>query len=185
MKFTKRGSSDFMPMEMFLIGLLCSTLWLGYGVLKAESTIIQVNMIGAASNTIYLLIYIWYSSKKPNALSKLALVGAGTAALFMYISQLDSNAAIERLGLVSSAVNILAIGSPLIGLPDVIRTKSTESMPFPLIAVGFFCGVQWLLFGILIHDIYMVVPNAIGFVLGLFQLSLFVVYPSSAAKKRL
>lgn len=49
----------------------CSNLgWLGYGCLKQDRTLIVVNSIGAALQSLYILVYFYYSTTK---------VGAGPA----------------------------------------------------------------------------------------------------------
>lgn len=43
----------------------CSNLsWLGYGCLKGDGTLITVNAIGAALQTLYILVYLYYSPAK-------------------------------------------------------------------------------------------------------------------------
>lgn len=43
----------------------CSNLsWLGYGCLKGDGTVITVNAIGAALQTLYILVYLYYSPAK-------------------------------------------------------------------------------------------------------------------------
>ncbi|XP_059727213.1 sugar transporter SWEET1 isoform X6 [Haemorhous mexicanus] len=38
--------------------------WLGYGCLKGDGTVITVNAIGAALQTLYILVYLYYSPAK-------------------------------------------------------------------------------------------------------------------------
>lgn len=48
--------------------LPCSNLsWLGYGCLKQDWTLIAVNTIGAALQTLYILAYLYYSPAKVGA----------------------------------------------------------------------------------------------------------------------
>lgn len=51
----------------------CSNLcWLGYGCWKPDWTLIIINSIGAALQSLYILVYFYYSTTK---------VGAGPAGL--------------------------------------------------------------------------------------------------------
>ena len=52
-------------------------------------------------------------------------------------------------------------------------------MSFPLAILNFACGFAWTLYGSLIHNRYIAVPSAIGALLSVSQLFLFVVYPVS------
>ena len=56
--------------------------------------------------------------------------------------------------------------------------KSADSLPFPVILATFITSSQWALYGHLIDDFYIQVPNFLGSVLSAFQLALFIIYPS-------
>ncbi|CAG2060952.1 unnamed protein product, partial [Timema podura] len=69
---------------------------------------------------------------------------------------------------------------------EVIRTKSTAMLPFPLILSGTVVTFLWLLYGIIINNSLIQLQNVVGLTLCAIQLSLFVIYPSKpkAAKKK-
>lgn len=60
----------------------------------------------------------------------------------------------------------------------VIRAKSTESLPFPVIMASMIVSCQWFVYGCLINDQFIQVPNFMGCVLSGFQLCLFLIYPN-------
>lgn len=55
-------------------------------------------------------------------------------------------------GLICCGVGVLFFASPLTVLAQVIRTKNTESLPFPIIVSSFFVSLQWFVYGMLIED---------------------------------
>lgn len=71
----------------------------------------------------------------------------------------------------------------MIGLKDVIRTQSTESLPFPLIFMGFLVSFAWLVYGVILNSMFMVLQNLIAVLLSGFQLSFFLIYPSTPKAK--
>lgn len=81
------------------------------------------------------------------------------------------------VGLICCSASIIFCATPLVSLRDVFRMKSTETLPFPLILMMFFMGGLWTLYGLIIKDAFVAVPNAIGCSLATFQLSLFAVFP--------
>ena len=82
------------------------------------------------------------------------------------------------LGIVGCAMGVGFFASPLASLAQVIRTRCTEVLPFPLIVANFFVTSQWWLYGIILDDNFILVPNALGWCLATFQLLLFAYYPS-------
>lgn len=60
----------------------------------------------------------------------------------------------------------------------VIRVKSAESLPFPVIMSSMVVCCQWFAYGCLLGDQFIQIPNFMGCVLSAFQLSLFFIYPS-------
>lgn len=87
---------------------------------------------------------------------------------------------ISYAGLLCCTVTVLFFAAPLTLLFHVVRVKNSESMPFPLIAATLFVSLQWVIYGILVDDTFVVVPNFLGALLSAAQLSLFFIYPSRA-----
>lgn len=62
----------------------------------------------------------------------------------------------------------------------MIKTQSTESISFYLCSFNFIVGLEWFIYGVLINDLFVQIPNLLGALLGLVQLSLFFKYPSQS-----
>jgi len=93
------------------------------------------------------------------------------------IISLTTNDAIDRVGLLCSLTTMLFFAAPFSNLIHVIRTKNTESMPLPLIVMTFLVSAQWLVYGRMLRDKFIMYPNAVGCMLSIIQLALFVIYP--------
>lgn len=87
-----------------------------------------------------------------------------------------------RFGLILTGILYVLISFPMLGLKDVIRDQATESLPFPLIFVGFLTSLAWLIYGVILNSIFMVLQNLIAVLLSGFQLSFFLIYPSKSTK---
>uniref|UniRef100_A0A1I7WUU7 Sugar transporter SWEET1 n=1 Tax=Heterorhabditis bacteriophora TaxID=37862 RepID=A0A1I7WUU7_HETBA len=94
-----------------------------------------------------------------------------------------SNQGMEPLGYICILLNIINIGAPLFQVGEVIRSKSSESLPLPLCIACFFVSMQWLLYGIIIDDFIIQAPNYVATALSIVQLSLFIIYPRNSNKK--
>jgi len=182
-EFVKKGYSDSVSCIPFLTNFLCGFLWLRYGLLKNESTVIQVNVVNLVLQMIFILTYYIFAKNKAGVINKALLFAA--VGIFASVLVLISppHLAADRLGPICTIVNILAFASPLAGLQDVIQSKSTANLPFLLIFMGLLVSAQWFLYGYLSNDAYMQIPNGIGIILSLLQLALFAIYPSNKSSE--
>lgn len=64
-----------------------------------------------------------------------------------------------------------------------ISAKSTESLPFPLIFMGFVVSLAWLIYGVILNSVFVVFQNLFAVLLSGFQLSFFAIYPSKKVVK--
>ncbi|KAL3664326.1 hypothetical protein V7S43_010651 [Phytophthora oleae] len=72
------------------------------------------------------------------------------------------------MGVISIGTAIGNYRSPLATIRKVVTTKSTASMPFTM------C-LMWIVYGLVISDMFVLIPNAI-------QLVLYAIYPSNSSK---
>lgn len=184
MKIRSQGNTQNISIFPFIAAVINTVLWTKYGVLKEDATVIFTNGVGIVLQVLYILIYYLNTSDRKSVHSKLiytSLIIYPTLGAVKFIS-MSSETAIQYIGLAASLATVLMYGAPLSVVAQVIRTKSTEALPFPLSFVGFLVSVQWFLYGRLVHDSFIQIPNLLGSLLGAFQLALFVKYPSSSRK---
>nr|XP_038023650.1 sugar transporter SWEET1 [Anas platyrhynchos] len=129
---------QFPPFLAIKANNLC---WLGYGCQKPDWMLIIINSIGAALQSLYILVYFYYSTTKRQVLL--------------------------------SSLTIMMYASPLIDLAKVIRSRSTRCLSFPLTVTAFLASSSWTLYGQLVKDNYITVPNVPGIVTSVVQLWLF------------
>lgn len=67
---------------------------------------------------------------------------------------------------------------------EIIRKKSTEGLPFPIILTGTIISFLWFLYGVVTREMFVIVQNGVIFLMSFVQLSLFAIYPSKPAKSR-
>jgi solute carrier family 50 (sugar transporter) len=89
---------------------------------------------------------------------------------------------LEILGTFASTSTIVATCAPLLQLNQVIQSKSTEKLPFHMILASFAVSCAWFLYGLLLNNLYVEVPNGIGVISAALQLSLFFIYPNKLEK---
>ncbi|XP_074422465.1 sugar transporter SWEET1 isoform X2 [Larus michahellis] len=144
---------QFLP---FLTTDVNNLSWLGYGCLKQDLTLIAVNAIGAALQTLYILAYLYYSPAKRPVLLRSLLLLAVLAAGYGYFTLLiaDGRTRLARLGLFCSVFTISMYLSPLADLAKIVRSKSTRCLSFPLTVTTFLASTSWTLYGLQLRDPY-------------------------------
>jgi len=176
----QRGSTEGISAVPFALCCVSCFFWLRYGLLKNDRTVIFINLVGLSLEIVYTLYYYVYTIRK-GSLNQMLLISLATcAAMLIYIDGMAPpyDTAVAHLGMMCLTLNILNFGAPLASMKEVMRTKSTETLPGPLIFANLIVAFQWFLYGYLVDDIYMKVPNVIGIILSLIQLSFFVIYPA-------
>lgn len=75
---------------------------------------------------------------------------AGAAMLVGITTLLAAQGHAYLIGLIGCAISIVLSGSPLATVSTVLKTKSTESMPFLLCLSTFLNATSWSLYGIIL-----------------------------------
>ncbi|ELT90609.1 hypothetical protein CAPTEDRAFT_101387 [Capitella teleta] len=179
-KIVAKGSTQdtsFFP----LIVMFCNTtLWVKYALIKDDPTLLYANSVGSVLTFIYVSIYYLYTTHKTHVHRNLAFGAFLLFPILIYVKFYADNLddAVLYLGFVCSSVGVMGYGAPLSAMSEVLRTKSTECMAFPLSLANFIVAIEWFSYGFLLRDFYIQVPNLIGIFLGGLQLALFWKYPS-------
>ncbi|XP_070502733.1 sugar transporter SWEET1-like [Chironomus tepperi] len=178
--FKKKSTGETSALP-FVSGLLSCSLWLRYGFLINENSLILVNSIGAFLFSLYCITYFTFTVNKRRFYHQIALVLLMITFSIVYSRvELDNVKASKLIGLLCCSVGVFFFASPLIKLRHVILTKNTEVLPFPIILTSFFVTLQWYIYGYLLGDSFIQIPNFLGCILSAIQLTLFVIYPSKS-----
>ncbi|KAE8820047.1 Protein RUPTURED POLLEN GRAIN 1 [Hordeum vulgare] len=168
------------PYNMTLLNCLLSA-WYGLPFVSPNNVLVStINGVGAAIETVYVVIFLVFASSRKARLRTLGLASAVAAvfAVVALVSMLALHGRARKLlaGLAMTVFSICMYASPLSIMRMVIKTKSVEYMPFLLSLAVFLCGTSWFIYGLLGHDLFVTIPNGCGSVLGAAQLILYAVY---------
>ena len=163
------------------MGALNCFCWLEYGLLIKDSPLAIVSLVGGILMSGYTICFYIYCVRRSAVRKQVLGAFAFFVILWLYLSLASTSEdhGTHYCGIVCCGMSILFYGSPLVNLVQVIRTKSTSTLPLPIIAGNFVNTGLWWLYGIILKDNFIKVPYCLGFLLGFIQLSLFVIYPSS------
>ncbi|KAJ0015151.1 hypothetical protein Pint_19673 [Pistacia integerrima] len=146
--------------------------------------VVTVNGAGAVLQFIYVILFLIFAPKdkkiktaKLVAILDVGFLGAVIAVTLVFI---HGNLRLTFVGILCSALTIGMYASPLSVMRTVIKTKSVEYMPFLLSFFLFLNAGVWSVYSVLVRDIYIGVPNAIGVVLGSAQLIIYSIYKNKS-----
>ncbi|XP_038624742.1 sugar transporter SWEET1 isoform X1 [Tachyglossus aculeatus] len=171
-------SVQFLP---FLTTHVNNLSWLSYGALKGDWTLISVNAVGAALQTLFMVTYVYYVPRKgPALLQTAALLGVLLIGYcYFHLLVPDRDVRLRQLGLFCSFFTISMYLSPMADLAKIIQTQSTKCLSYPLTLATLLASSAWTLYGLRLDDLYITVPNAPGVVTSVVRLWLFGRYPST------
>ena len=182
--FYKKKSTGDSSCLTFLAGVCMTFVCYNYGKLIDNPTLQTVNVTGLVLQAAYALVFYKYTTYKVKTGKKIVLVLLFVVLIQSYISKEENLLSSQiRVGLLGAFLSISYSSAPLANLQLVFKTKSTESLPFYLILVTVLVTAQWTLYGAIIEDKIIKIPNFIGCVASMFQLSLFLFFPCSKSEK--
>ncbi|KAK8661765.1 hypothetical protein V6N13_091360 [Hibiscus sabdariffa] len=180
-RIIKHGSTEDFESVPYVCTLLNSCLWTYYGITKPGAYLVAtVNGFGIVAEAVYVVLFLVYAPRKTRVKTGILVgiidVGFLAAAILVTRLALEGESRIDAIGFMCAGLNIIMYGSPLAAMKTVVSSKSVEYMPFFLSFSLFLNGGIWAFYAFLEHDIFLGVPNGIGFLLGTAQLILYAIY---------
>ncbi|TXG65173.1 hypothetical protein EZV62_006448 [Acer yangbiense] len=160
-KVIKKKSTENYKGVPYITTLMSTSLWTLYGFMKPGGFLIMT-----------------IKTAKLAVILDVGFLGTVFAITLLAMHKLSLR--LTFIGIICAGLTIGVYASPLLVMGLVIKTKSVEYMPFSLSFFLFVNAGVWSLYAVLIKDIYIGVPNAIGFVLGSSQLILYAIYKNKS-----
>ena len=136
----------------FIVGVVMTFVWASYARLVGDSNIFTVNITGLVLQTCYCFVYYSFSTAKVQTGKKIFLTFLLLILVQTYIvNEEDAETAQYRIGMFAATLSVCYCVAPLATIQHVIRTKSTESLPFTLIVGSCVFTSLWSLYGIIIE----------------------------------
>ncbi|XP_038982141.1 bidirectional sugar transporter SWEET6a-like [Phoenix dactylifera] len=184
----RKTVEDFSPLP-YLVTLLNCMLWVFYGLpVVHPGTILvsTINGVGVVLETIYLCIFFFYSPNRLRlrVLKLLAfeLVSMAGVVIGVILGAHTHSKRQVIVGVLSVVLCTAMYASPLFILRLVISTKSVEYLPFYLCLAGLFNGACWTTYALIRFDIFLLIPNGLGALLGAVQVLIYFYYHHSTSK---
>ena len=83
---------------------------------------------------------------------------------------------VKIIGLIANIVNVITFISPGQKIMRVCKEKNYKLIPIVTTVFGCVTSFGWLCFGILIHDINVIIPNSISVTFAIFNTSIWIYF---------
>ncbi|XP_057871473.1 bidirectional sugar transporter SWEET1a isoform X2 [Cryptomeria japonica] len=161
-------------------------LWLLYGApfVKPHSILLlTINGAGFVLEIFYLLSFLTFALKQKKVKTTRLAIAMTVAFVMVVVVTIYAlhtyNVRQLLVGTLGVILSIVMYASPLSVVGDVIRTKSVKYMPFLVSLFTTLNALVWSAYSVIAKDIFIAVPNGIGFLLGVIQLVVYLIYRSS------
>lgn len=177
----KKKSTEGFQSLPYVVALFSAMLWIYYAFIKTnEYLLITINTFGCFVETIYIVMFLTYAPKKAKVQTAkvFMLLNVGLFSLIVLSTLLLAKGASRQklLGWICVGFAVSVFAAPLSIIRLVIKTKSVEFMPFGLSFFLTLSAIIWFSYGFLIKDIYVAIPNILGFSFGVVQMILYIIY---------
>ncbi|KAL4036426.1 hypothetical protein IC575_005166 [Cucumis melo] len=176
----KKSTEGFQSIP-YVVALFSALLLIYYSTLNAdEFFLMTINSVGCFIETVYIALYIAYAPKKARIFTVrfvLLLDVVGFCSILVVTQFLVKRAYRARvIGFICGGLSVSVFAAPLSIMKKVIRTRSVEYMPFSLSFFLTLSAVMWLCYGLFLKDLYVALPNTLGFTFGMAQMILYAIY---------
>ena len=174
---------EIVPEMLIICNVLSAELWFSYWIrIKTKMAPIVSSSVSFVLGVIFSIIYLFYfSQKKCSKLFIYVIMEFIAIALLYYTLSLTE---IKIVGFIANCVNILNFISPAQRIVRVCREKNYSLIPIATTVLGCISSFLWLVFGILINDYNVMIPNTISVLIALFNtLIWFYFYCTTKEKK--
>eukprot|EP00002_Diphylleia_rotans_P031220 TRINITY_DN6478_c0_g1_i1.p1 TRINITY_DN6478_c0_g1~~TRINITY_DN6478_c0_g1_i1.p1 ORF type:complete len:248 (+),score=41.63 TRINITY_DN6478_c0_g1_i1:43-786(+) len=177
-KIRQAKSSEGFALIPFVCMLANTWLWSWYGLSIQQPVIFFLNATGGIITIYYIFNFYAFVPEKDLLKSNIMIFSVVTLLVMMtgITEFFMGEQASDISGSAAVIANVLALGSPLVNLYRVIKTKSTHTMSFPLALASMVLGILWFFYGYLVEDGYIMAPNALSVCFGAIQLVVYFVF---------
>ncbi|KAJ6410470.1 hypothetical protein OIU84_007255 [Salix udensis] len=185
LRICKKKTTEGFQSLPYVVALFSAMIWLYYASLKSDALLlITINSFGCFIETIYIALYIAYAPKQARTatLRMLMLLNFGGFCSILLLTHffVKGSNRVESSRMVLRDIISECICSTFEHYEtcDTNQECGVHAVYFIIFSspLALSCGS---LYGVLLKDVYIAIPNVVGFILGVIQMALYVIYKNS------
>ena len=159
---------EIIPEMLIICNVVSAELWFSYWIrIGTKMAPIVSSSVSFTLGIIFSIIYLYYFSEKKFSKFFIYILLECLAFALLYYSL--SFTELKIVGFIANCVNILNFISPAQRIVRVCREKNYSLIPIVTTVLGCVTSFGWLVFGILINDYNVMIPNIISVLIALFN----------------
>jgi solute carrier family 50 protein (sugar transporter) len=181
----EKDTLTYAPYCFFCVAV-CGLQWCAYGTFAFLVTsnygfliLVYSNVLGVVMGTFYVYTY-WCNMNCKLRKKQFMDCCYAAAAIYAFEATVVPSTSHARalliVGTMSACMSVLVSCAPLAELKTIVKTKDASAIPSDIVCASFMASILWLACAVLLHDLWILVPNIAGLVLGGFQLFLLMVF---------
>lgn len=171
------------PESMIFFNILCPHLWMTYWIRQAIFIPFFSAIFGFILALMFSTIYIYFYINKDTTKWILALVCKFAIVCGFHYFLLNILPSYHYIGFAAMIVGIFTSIAPAQNVLTVIKKRNYKLIPICSTVFGALCNFFWLAFGIMLKDIYNIIPNAICFTINVSNTCIWIYFYLTRDKK--
>ena len=157
---------EIVPEMLIICNVVSAELWFSYWIrIGTKMAPIVSSSVSFVLGYIFSMIYLFYFSEKKCSKYFLYIIMEILFICLLYYAL--SFTEIKITGFIANVVNILNFISPAQRIVRVCKEKNYSLIPIVTTILGCITSFGWLIFGILIKDLNVIVPNSLSVLISL------------------
>lgn len=170
------------PFAPFFFYFISSVIYTLYGFVISNALMGGTALLGAVMGSYYVFVYYTHAGDKTQPTRMLTYSFVFIVLLSLAVSHSPDQSPL-LIGVPGNILSVLTSASPLLQVKTILRLKDASSLPFGMSVMNVVAGGVWMVYGFMLGDPLVILPNMFAFSMGVIQVSLIALYPGAAAAK--
>lgn len=156
--------------KYLLANFVNNAVWLAYSLKVQNADLIIINGLGTLITCLFLSLYIYAKMKVGHhQQSFLLLLITVPLIIFSFTDHIST----EMTGLLGTVLSISAYAISLDNISVVLKTRNKSAVNMGLTAACVVNGTIWMVYALLVRDVYVLIPNLAALISAAVQMNLY------------